>query len=66
MILDGAAILLPVSDGYVYDGSFHPSVNAVSEITDWLGQGGWRVRATVRRCNDEDADLDIPTKQSAT
>ena len=59
MKLDGMAIFLPISDGDVDDYSFHAPVKSVSEFTNWLGQDGWRVRATVMRFGDEDADLDI-------
>lgn len=57
--LDGTAIFLPLSGGDVDDFSFHAPVKSVSEFKDWLGQDGWRVRATVMRFGDEDADLDI-------
>ncbi len=57
--MDGAAMFLPVSDWDVDDYSFHAPVKSVSEFKDWLGQDGWRVRATVMRFGDEDADLDI-------
>ena len=57
--LDGAAVLLPVDDWDVDDFSFHAPVKSVTEFKDWLGQDGWRVRATVMRMGDEDGDLDI-------
>lgn len=59
MNLDGAAIFLPVSNWDVDDYSFHAPVKSVTEFKDWLGQDGWRVRATVMRFGGEDADLDI-------
>lgn len=34
-------------------------IKQVTEFQDFLGQEGWRVRATVFRFGDEDADLDI-------
>ena len=57
--MDGAAVLLPISDWDVDDYSFHAPVKSVSEFKDWLGQDGWRVRATVVRFGDENVDLDI-------
>lgn len=57
--LDGAAIFLPVSDWDVDDYSFHAPIKSVTGFDDWLGQDGWRVRATVMRFDNEDADLDI-------
>lgn len=57
--MDGAAVFLPVSGWDVDDYSFHAPVKSVTEFKDWLGQDGWRVRATVMRFGDKDADLDI-------
>jgi len=57
--MDGAAMFLPVEGWDVDDYSFHAPVKSVEEFKDWLGQDGWRVRATVMRFGDEDADLDI-------
>ncbi|MDY0329169.1 MAG: hypothetical protein RBR52_01570 [Thiomonas sp.] len=57
--MDGAAMLLPVSGWDEDDYSFHAPVKSVTEFKDWLGQDGWRVRATVIRSGDEDGDLDI-------
>lgn len=59
MHLQGAAMFLPVPDWDVDDYSFHAPVKSVTEFTDWLGQDGWRVCATVMRFGDTDADLDI-------
>ncbi len=59
MTLDGSAIFLPIEEWDVDDYSFHAPVKSVEEIEDWLGQCGWRVRATVMRFDNEDADLDI-------
>lgn len=59
MTLDGAAMFLPIGEWDVDDYSFHAPVKSVEEFEDWLGQEGWRVRATVMRFGDEDADLDI-------
>ena len=59
MTLEGAAMFLPISEWDVDDYSFHAPVKSVEEFKDWLGQDGWRVRATVMRFGDEDADLDI-------
>lgn len=42
-----------------YDYSFHAPVKSVEAFKDWLGQDGWRVRATVMSFGDQDADLDI-------
>ncbi|MBL8487572.1 MAG: hypothetical protein JNK22_10820, partial [Rhodocyclaceae bacterium] len=57
--MDGAAVFLPVKGGDVDDYSFRAPVKSVEAFQDWLGQDGWRVRATVIRFGDEDADLDI-------
>lgn len=57
--MDGAAVFMAVTDWDVDDYSFHAPVKSVVEFKDWLGQDGWRVRATVMRFGDEDADLDI-------
>jgi len=59
MNLQGAAIFLPVSDWDADDYSFHAPIKSITEFTDWLGQDGWRVKATVMRFGDADADLDI-------
>lgn len=59
MHLDGAAMFLPVDGWDTDDYSFHAPIKSVAEFTDWLGQDGWRVRATVMRFGDTDADLDI-------
>lgn len=63
--MDGAAMFLPVSGWDVDDYSFHAPVKSVTEFKDCLGQDGWRVRATVMRFGDEDADLDILITQKA-
>ena len=65
MTLDGAAMFLPINEWDVDDYSFHAPVKSVAEFEDWLGQKGWRVRATVMRFSDEDADLDIVITQRA-
>lgn len=57
--LDGTTIFLPVSGWDSDDYSFRAPVKSVTEFKDWLGQDGWRVRATVMRFGDDDADLDI-------
>ncbi|MCC7151797.1 MAG: hypothetical protein IT501_07310 [Rubrivivax sp.] len=61
--LDGASVFLPVEGWDVDDYSFHAPVKSVTEFQDWLGQDGWRVRATVMRVGEgegqTDADLDI-------
>jgi hypothetical protein len=62
---DGAAWFLPINEWDSDDYSFHAPVKAVEEFKDWLGQDGWRVRATVMRFGDEDADLDIIITQRA-
>lgn len=59
MHMQGAAMFLPVDGWDVDDYSFHAPVKSVTEFTDWLGQDGWRVCATVMRFGDIDADLDI-------
>lgn len=65
MSMDGAAMFMPVSGWDVDDYSFHAPVKSVTEFKDWLGQDGWRVRATVMRFGDKDADLDILITQRA-
>jgi hypothetical protein len=59
MSMEGAAMFLPVTGWDVDDYSFHAPVKSVTEFTDWLGQDGWRVCATVMRFGNEDGDLDI-------
>lgn len=59
MSLEGSAMFLPVTDWDEDDYSFHAPVKSVIAFQDWLGEDGWRVRATVMRFGDEDADLDI-------
>ena len=59
MHAEGAAMFLPVPDWDLDDYSFHAPVKSVTGFSDWLGQDGWRVRATVMRFGDEDAELDI-------
>lgn len=65
MNLDGTALFLPANGGDVDDYSFHAPVKSVEEFKDWLGQDGWRVRATVMRFGGKDADLDILITQRA-
>lgn len=65
MTLDGAAMFLPISEWDVDDYSFRAPVKSVEEFQDWLGQDGWRVRATVMRFDDEDVDLDIVVTRRA-
>lgn len=57
--LDGAAMFMPVSEWDIDDYSFRAPLKSVEAFSDFLGQEGWRVRATVMRFDDEDADLDI-------
>jgi hypothetical protein len=57
--LDGMAMFLPIEAWDVDDYEFRGPVKAVEPFTDWLGQDGWRVRATVMRFGEVDADLDI-------
>jgi len=57
--LEGSAMFIPVTGWDEDDYSFHAPVKTVTAFQDWLGQDGWRVRATVMRFGDEDADLDI-------
>lgn len=59
LVLDGTAMFLPIGEWDVDDYSFRGPVTSVEAFDDWLGQSGWRVRATVMRFGDEDADLDI-------
>ncbi len=56
---EGAALLLPVTGWDVDDYEFRARVKSVEPFADWLGQDGWRVRATVLRFGDDDGDLDI-------
>lgn len=56
--LKGAAIFLP-SGGNSDEYAFRVPVKSVEPFGDWLGQDGWRVRATIMRFADFDADLDI-------
>ena len=57
--LEGATIFMPLSKGDRDDYWFRGPVRRVTAFDDWLGQSGWRVRVTVMRFDDEDADLDV-------
>jgi hypothetical protein len=60
--LKGVAMLLPCLPKSEWDADdyyFRAPVKSVKEFEDWLGQDGWRVRATALRHDDEDVDLDI-------
>lgn len=63
--LQGAAAFLPVDGWDVDDYSFHAPVKSVEGFKDWLGQDGWRLRATVMREGDEDFDLDVVVTRRA-
>lgn len=56
---EGAAVFLPIRNSDADDYNFRAPVKSVEKFEDWLGQDGWRVRATVMRFGDEDGDLDI-------
>lgn len=65
---DGAAIFLPVEGWDRDDYSFRAPIKEVREFDDFLGQKGWRVRATVMRGigqATDDADLTIIITQRA-
>lgn len=55
----GAAILLPIAGWDDDEYSFRGTLKAVEAFGDFLGQEGWKVRVTVMRFGDEDADLDL-------
>jgi hypothetical protein len=55
----GAAFLLAVPEWDVDDYNFRGPVKQVEPFDDFLGQPGWKVRVTVMRFDNEDADLDI-------
>ena len=57
--LEDSAIFLPISGWDRDDYQFRGPVREVSPFGDLLGQSGWRVRVTVMRFDDEDADLDV-------
>lgn len=57
--LEGAALFSAVDNWDADDYNFRAPIKAVTEFTGWLGQDGWRVKATVMRFGDTDADLDI-------
>ena len=62
VIFDGAAIFLPIGEWDVDDYSFRAAIKEVREFDDFLGQKGWRVRATVMRAiglETDNADLTI-------
>lgn len=59
MSLSGTTLLLPVPEWDVDDYSFRGPIKSVQPVEDMLGQSGWRVRVTVMRFGDQDADLDI-------
>lgn len=68
LTFDGAAIFLPVSGWDADDYSFRAPIKEVREFEDFLGQKGWRVRATVMRCIGlavDDADLTIVITERA-
>lgn len=68
VIFDGAAIFLPIDEWDVDDYSFHAPITEVREFDDFLGQKGWRVRATVMRAiglETDDVDLTIVITQRA-
>ncbi|MGB7649715.1 MAG: hypothetical protein WBL62_00790 [Gallionella sp.] len=65
MNLTGMAMFLPMEGWDKDDYQFRSPIKEVKEFTDFLGQNGWRVRATVMRFGDEDADLDIVITQRA-
>lgn len=56
----GMAVLLPAEKLDRDDYNFRAPVKSVEPFRQqWLGQQGWRVRATIMRSGDQDADLDI-------
>ncbi len=57
--LTGMAMMLPIAAWDKDDYKFRAPIRKVGEFQDFLGQDGWRVRATVFRFGDENADLDI-------
>jgi hypothetical protein len=65
---EGAAIFLPIQGWDVDDYNFRATIKEVREFDDFLGQKGWRVRATVMReigLKMDDADLTIVTTERA-
>jgi len=50
---------LPIDTWDADDYQFRGPVKTVTSIDDVLGQRVWRVRITVMRFEDEDADLDV-------
>ena len=57
--LEGSAMFMPVSDWDRDDYWFRGPIREVSPFDDLLDQSGWRVRVTIMRFDDEDADLDV-------
>jgi hypothetical protein len=57
--LTGMAMFLPIEGWDKDDYQFRAPSKEVREFTDFLGQNGWRVRATVMRFGDADADADL-------
>lgn len=55
----GTACFLPVPEWDDDEYSFRGPVKTVEAFDDFLGQAGWKVRATVMRFGDEDADADL-------
>lgn len=55
----GAALFLGIPEWDADDYSFRSPIKTVEPFDDFLGQTGWKVRATVMRFGDTDADLDI-------
>lgn len=63
---DGAAIFLPVNGWDIDDYSFRATIKETREFYDFLGQKGWRVKATVMRgigLRTDDANLIIAITQ---
>lgn len=59
LTMAGMAMFLPIREWDHDDYEFRGPVVEVSEVIDVLGEPAWRLRVTVMRFGDEDADLAI-------
>lgn len=57
--LTGMAMFLPVDEWDKDEYKFRAPIKQVKSFQDYLGQDGWKVRATIFRFGDEDGNLDI-------
>lgn len=63
--LAGAAFFVEIPEWDADDYNFRGAIQAVEPFEDYLGQAGWKVRVTVMRFGEVDADLDIHVTRRA-